>query len=732
MSMKLILLHILILFSLQLSATNYYIAKSGNNTNSGTTSALAWKTFSPLGAVTLHSGDTVFIHSGDTIRGQMNMVQSGTAANPIVVTSYGIGKGIISGAEVVTNWNQVGPTTLYQATFFGSLKNLFINHHEQTLARYPNEHQYLQLDSAQLSYIKDAALTSLPSNYFTNSKVCVHTAQWCWEKSGVQNVVGDKLTYTVPLTIAAISKFGYFLYDNANLLDTIGEWYYNASGGVMNYFSSTTFNPNTAYCEVSEYSNGINFIGSQSNVVISNLVFDKQTNAGVQIGTGCKNVIINNCEFYRQYNYGVQAKGKYHTVSNCIFSEVDGHGVDVGATAMQIHHNIFKLIGQYRNSGIGGQTNHSAIAINFADSNYIHHNIIDSTGYCGVSSDGASNLIERNIASHCMLLNNDGAPYKTYGSPSTHEIFRNNFALQTYGNTEGTFNGQFKTPAFYFDNYTNFCSLENNTAYDVPGTGIFLNAASHDNFIKDNVIYGGDFGININGSQQMPAPITGGEVKRNTFFALQNNDVCLREVDYTSAFNFGIIDSNYLWQPFDVNHVTLRYMGLTPNFYSLSGWQNASSSDLHSSGAWINLGTSSFTSVLLMNQTDNISTIALGDTLFFDLDSNAVCGSIQLQPYTSKVLINTHNYVVCSNGIKQFNNNLQLAIYPNPVGGQLSVVGSQLSENANTIQVLDLMGRKTIEQAINKSSTQQINTSAIPSGIYFIKVGNQTAKFIKQ
>ncbi|MEY4877196.1 MAG: hypothetical protein RL708_2345 [Bacteroidota bacterium] len=723
---------VFIVISFSVSANNYYFAKSGSNTNSGTNSNQPWRTFSKLGSITLLPGDTIFINGGDTIRGQLNVVQSGTANHPIVFTSFGNGKGIISGAEVVNNWTKVGTTTIYTASFFGSIKSFFINHKEQTLARYPNEHQYLQVDSAQLSYLKDADLITLPTNYFTNTKVCVHTAQWCWEKTGIQNLTSNKLNYTSSLTLAALQKYGYFLYDNINLLDTIGEWQYSTSTGVLNYFSNNSFNPNNAYCEVSEYSNGINFIGSQSYVSISNLVFDKQTNAGIMIGSGCKNVVISNCEFYRQYNYGVQIMGKNHIINNSIFQQIDGHGIDIGSSKSEIHHNNFKNIGQFRNGGIGGQTNLSAIAVNFVDSNYLHHNIIDSTGYCGISSDGNGNIIERNIASHCMLLNNDGAPFKAFGNLSKNQIFKNNFALNTFGNKEGTYNGQFKTPAFYFDNYTQSCTLENNTSYNVPGTGIFLNAASHDNIVKGNVIYGGDFCLNINGSQQMPAPITGGEVKHNVFFALQNNDVCFRQVDYTNAFNFGSNDSNYLWQGFDTTHVGFRIVGTTPTFYNFKNWQAITNGDLHSKNAFVNLNVSTFTSTLLMNQTDNISKINLGDTIYLDLDSNIVCGNIDLPPFTSKVLLNTHQHIFCAFGVNDLMDiNPTFNLYPNPCGQILNIDALQKIDNYS-IEIFDVVGKIYKVIVSNYKTELNINVADLNAGLYFIKCNNFVKKFVKE
>ena len=89
-----------------------------------------------------------------------------------------------------------------------------------------------------------------------------------------------------------------------------------------------------------------------------------------------------------------------------------------------------------------------------------------------------------------MLLNNDGAPFKAFGAMSHNTIFRNNIAFNTTGNTEGTANGQFATPGLYFDNYVYNDAFIDNTVYNCPAEGMFVNSESHDNKFTGNVIYG--------------------------------------------------------------------------------------------------------------------------------------------------------------------------------------------------------------------------------------------------
>lgn len=70
----------------------------------------------------------------------------------------------------------------------------------------------------------------------------------------------------------------------------------------------------------------------------------------------------------------------------------------------------------------------------------------------------------------------------------------------------------------------------------------------------------------------------------------------------------------------------------------------------------------------------------------------------------------------------------QWAIYPNPVKDQLNITAAAALNNA-IAEVYDLTGRQVFYQKIN---TNTINVSALPAGIYILKMGSKTGKFIKQ
>jgi sugar lactone lactonase YvrE len=85
----------------------------------------------------------------------------------------------------------------------------------------------------------------------------------------------------------------------------------------------------------------------------------------------------------------------------------------------------------------------------------------------------------------------------------------------------------------------------------------------------------------------------------------------------------------------------------------------------------------------------------------------------------------------CYEGIEQYNgNSANVSVYPNPNNGSFVIT---TNENAKTIIVTDILGNELVSINPKGNTTNNINLSAQPSGVYFIKViaGNtQTVKRI--
>jgi hypothetical protein len=75
---------------IKVSASNYYVATTGNNSNSGLTTLTAWKTltYAAGSSSPIVAGDTVFVKSGNYGAESVVFLKSGSSSNPISFIGY--------------------------------------------------------------------------------------------------------------------------------------------------------------------------------------------------------------------------------------------------------------------------------------------------------------------------------------------------------------------------------------------------------------------------------------------------------------------------------------------------------------------------------------------------------------------------------------------------------------------------------------------------------------------
>lgn len=84
---------LIVLASSVANATDYYVSPKGNNANAGTSSAAPWRTISRVNKETFSPGDHIYFKGGYRFYGNLSFDRSdsGTATNPVTITSYGGG-----------------------------------------------------------------------------------------------------------------------------------------------------------------------------------------------------------------------------------------------------------------------------------------------------------------------------------------------------------------------------------------------------------------------------------------------------------------------------------------------------------------------------------------------------------------------------------------------------------------------------------------------------------------
>ncbi len=94
--------------------TTYYVSPNGRDANAGTSTSKPWRTIARVNAADLNPGDKVLFEGGKSFAGEVQLfaADSGTAASPVEVASYGSGRATINGGTGtgVTSYNSAGIT----------------------------------------------------------------------------------------------------------------------------------------------------------------------------------------------------------------------------------------------------------------------------------------------------------------------------------------------------------------------------------------------------------------------------------------------------------------------------------------------------------------------------------------------------------------------------------------------------------------------------------------------
>ena len=98
-------------------------------------------------------------------------------------------------------------------------------------------------------------------------------------------------------------------------------------------------------------------------------------------------------------------------------------------------------------------------------------------------------------------------------------------------------------------------------------------------------------------------------------------------------------------------------------------------------------------------------------------------------PYLSDIPATTGNFI-CQDGVEELNvNNITISIAPNPAKNMVTIASDDMHAGM-MLEIFDAYGRKVY--ACEAQSKQEISVADWTAGLYFVRMGNKTTKFIKQ
>lgn len=622
-------------------ATNYYVSNSGDDANNGNSRGTSWRTLNKVNSASFRAGDSILFKRGDTFYGSLRLKASGTVSNPIIFGAYGNGiKPVITGFTNVTSWTNLGGNIWESSIAISSLTScnmVVIKGKNTPMGRYPNV-GYLPYQSHNTgTSLTSSSLTGTPN--WSGANVVMRRERWYTEVDTIISQRGGTLNFTNQGRFKLKDNWGFFIQNDIRTLDTLNEWYYNPTTKKLSIYSTSS----PTNVQVPTLQTLFQDSTNQKYIIVSNIAFIGANQALIDFNYGQFASIIN-CDLSFGGTAGIMLNGQYPTVTGNTINTVGYTGMNFqqncrGAiiTGNSIK-NVYPITGtQVRG---GGASIYSVGAISL-----IKNNIVDSSGWGAICVYGDSAKAINNFINHSCLLRDDAAGIATHGGYSGIQVI-GNIVLNSIGNTDGTSNNySLLGNGIYLDDHTKFVTVANNTVSYCSGVGLFLHRA-HDITVTNNIFY------NNNNSKSnftkgqifwqytQDAPVTNINIKHNTFWATNSNQTVFNFYSTSTNLNdmqsFGIADSNYYFNPSTSNYFFIKDGGVF-NIYTLSAWKTYSGQDSHSFSSPKTI--SSPDSVrLIYNATSTPSTTILPYN-YIDIASNSYNGTITLQPYSSKLLI---------------------------------------------------------------------------------------------
>lgn len=577
----------LLLLAFRAPAATYYLSATGGDDSrtpaQAQSSSTPWRSIGRLNSASLVAGDVVLFRRGDVFRGQI------TVRNGITYAAYGdaiLKAPVISGAELVPAkaWT-LHKGSIFVATFTGPVKNVFVNHKQMTLARYPNS-GFLYTSAFSTTSLTAPNLDQA-SSYWQGANLRICTVEWMYETRPILSHSGTTLTFTATESQhtdeTQRQRRAFYLDNKLEELDAAGEWFYDAPSKQLYLYAPGGQDPNTLSVEATIYDYGFKDDYNRQNVTIRDLRIEKQALDGVWLNgaTASGNVIRNN-QLYGQNERGILVGGTNVRIENNVFEGINGLGI-AGAALQNSHilNNTFRRIGLVAGRGISGTGGAGAVFLNQGTSANVRlaYNQVDSIGYAGLRFVGSGHTVEKNVVRNCLLTLADGAGIYTWGgntdNKSSGHLIRDNFVYTSRGVYNGAPGGL--AYGIYLDNDVTDARVVHNTVVGSHGGGILFNAGNQRNKAFGNVAYGNkEVGFSINDWGKGQA-VLDNQVRRNVLYSLSADAPPLRLKSEHNPYNLAASDSNYYYNPY-APLVVQRGNEL----FALPRWQAATGQDARS------------------------------------------------------------------------------------------------------------------------------------------------------
>jgi parallel beta-helix repeat protein len=633
-SLQYMLLIVIILHSVQLSATTYYVSATGNDLNTGKNPAQAWKTLNKVNNLVPKPGDSILFRRGDSWSGSISVNMFGREDAPIVYGAFGSGpKPKIYGSEIIKGWTKHSGN-IYKAAFDKEINQLFVDDEKMRVARFPNR-GYVTISSVIDN--KKFSSDDLPLGIdYAGAVWFGRTGYYHTTVHKVVTSMSGKLTLDDVPQKDLNEGEGFILMNKLTFLDEAGEWCYDASAGIVYLWLPKGDSPDNYNIRGSIHKYGF-YARSKNNIVIRDFEISQQAFAGIDFEDS-KNwkIIGNDFVFPDAYGINNESSGDNHFISKNKIAGANHLGIQLRIDFSEVSDNEILQTGLFNNLGITGNGRFyfgSAVFIR-GKKNILKYNRIIDVNYNGIFFAGPENTVAYNyIKNICMVKGDGGGIYTTQpgSNPTTGSVVSHNIVINSVGNKDGFTSKVSFGEGIYIDESAHGVTVEYNTVYKTSNAGIKLHKTDG-NIVRFNTIMDARYSLQVLESSGSTPAIISNNIMYSTSNGCVDNYEPRQLFVRTSSPN-AILENNVYRNSYESKGIFRDQ-----DYCSFKDWQEKKGYD-SGSQYYGNKLLPGETERLFYNDTKHTKTIDLGDKSYKDVFGKAITGSFTLEPFTSKILI---------------------------------------------------------------------------------------------
>lgn len=547
-----------------------YLSAIGNDSNDGSTPSTAWKTLSKLESnkSSLKVDSTIYFNGGDRFEGSLDF--SDITNKNITLTSYGTGKGIITGTEyLASGFTHIGGN-IWEYQSSKPIHHVIYDGDYMQNCRYPKHISKYSYDDNYVPFTGYNSTTKIVVPDFigmadlTGGQFIWQTRPWIFEQRTISlfNSATGEVTIDSEPNYTNIGNNHCIVSAHESLLTTEGEWFFDSATNKLKIYSTTE--PTNLYIQTIDDS-GIKLENS-SFITIDNLKITGYNENGVSItenSTLSESIIVNNCDISNVLGYGIENLYENTVNGNCDNNLIYNCGLggiktwNTELTNNTVYDTSFiHLWNQRTINNING-----IFSLMSFGSTTIELNNVYDVGYGGIRFEQGTSLVRYNQVRKNSLAMDDGGAIYTYSKnrpvSASGSIVEYNI-LEAHDTPQGGWASQ----GLYLDEESIGVTMRYNTVigyyYGFQGNKNFAN------YINFNKIY-----ESVSTSYYLSRFNTdamNGEVKGNHFYHIRYGAIV--NMNVSNIAQVDDMDNNVYW---DTDGLNTIYAMATD--YTLAEWQ---------------------------------------------------------------------------------------------------------------------------------------------------------------